>query len=119
MAGGRRTREGRCGSVVPADGGEERVRRRAALSSDSVYSGVVRVHAEGSGLGAAVKGISAHALRATAAATALGRGAPAGAVRDWLGHASLATTARYYRAAERGESAAVLVSYPKAPQGPG
>lgn len=86
-----------------------------ALDPSSVYSGVVRVHAEGSGLAAEVEGIGAHALRATAAATALARGAPAGAVRDWLGHRSLTSTARYFRAAaDEGESPAVEVSYPKA-----
>ena len=88
-----------------------------ALSPGSVYRGVVRVHAEGSGLAAEVEGIGAHALRATAAATALGRGAPPRAVRDWLGQESLATTAQYFRpAAPEGESPAVRVSYPKAPR---
>lgn len=86
-----------------------------ALDPGSVYREVVRVHAEGSGLAAEVEGIGAHALRATAAATALGRGTPPGAVRDWLGHASLATTAQYCgAAAEDEESASVRVSYPKA-----
>ena len=81
----------------------------------SVCSGVARFHAEGSGLAAEVGVIGAYTLRATAAATALGRGAPPGAVRDWLGHASLATTAQYFlAAADEGESAAVQVSYPKA-----
>lgn len=42
-------------------------------------------------------------------------GAPPRAVRDWLGHESLATTAQYFRpAAPEGESPAVRVSYPKA-----
>ena len=84
-----------------------------ALEPGTVYSQVVRVHAEGSGLAAEVEGIGAHALRATAAATALGRGAPLGAVRDWLGHRSLTATARYARAAA-GERPAVRVSYPEA-----
>ena len=70
-----------------------------SLDPSSVYSGVVRLHAGRSGLAAEVEGISAHALRATAAATALGRGAPPVAVRDWLGHESVATTARYFRPA--------------------
>ncbi len=90
-----------------------------ALHPSSVYSGVVRLHAERSGLAAEVGGISAHALRATAAATALGRGAPPGAVRDWLGHESVATTAQYFRpAATESEGSAVRVSYPKARRRP-
>ena len=83
-----------------------------ALDPGSVCRGVVRLHAERSGLAAEVEGIGAHALRATAAATALGRGAPPRAVRDWLGHRSLAATAQYFRpAAPEGESPAVRVSY--------
>ena len=85
-----------------------------ALDPGSVYSVVVRPHAEGSGLAAEAGDIGAHALRATAAATALGRGVPPRAVRDWLGHASLTATVEYFRAAApEGESAAVRVSYPK------
>ena len=50
-----------------------------------------------SGLAGEVKGLRPHSLRATAAATALRKGARPEAVRDWLGHASLAATALYYR----------------------
>lgn len=85
-----------------------------ALGSSSVYRDVVRPHAERSGLAAEVEGIGAHALRATAAATALGRGVPPLAVRDWLGHASVTATTRYYRpAASEGDGPVVRVSYPK------
>ena len=85
-----------------------------ALGSQSVYRDVVRPHAERSGLAAEVEGIGAHALRATAAATALGRGVPPLAVRDWLGHASVTATTEYYRpaASDRG-GPSVRVSYPK------
>ena len=61
-----------------------------ALGSSSVYHNVVRPHPERSGLAAEVERVSAHALRATAAATALGRGVPpergarlAGLVSQW------------------------------------
>ena len=86
-----------------------------AIGPGSVYRDIVRRHAERSGLAEEVEGVGAHALRATAAATALGRGAPPVAVRDWLGHASLTATARYYRPAARdGDGPSVRVSYPKA-----
>ena len=84
------------------------------LDPGSVYR-IVRDHADRSGLAAEVAGLGAHALRATAAATALGRRAPPLAVCDWLGHASLAATAQYHRrAGGAGESPAVRISYPKA-----
>ena len=75
-----------------ADGGRVR-----ALDPGSVYSNVVRHHADRAGLTREVAGLCAHSLRATAAATALREGARPEAVRDWLGHASLAATLLYYR----------------------
>ena len=68
-----------------------------ALDPGSVYSNVVRYHADRSGLTREVEGLCAHSLRATAAATALGEGARPEAVRDWLGHTNLAATLLYYR----------------------
>ena len=68
-----------------------------ALDPGSVYSNVVRHHADRAGLMREVEGLCAHSLRATAAATALRKGARPEAVRDWLGHASLAATLLYYR----------------------
>ena len=87
-----------------------------ALDPSSVYRNVVRHYASRSGLAEEVKGLRAHSLRATAASTALRAGARPEAVRDWLGHASLAATALYYRfpASER-TSPGLRISYP----GPG
>lgn len=68
-----------------------------ALDPGSVYSKVVRYHADRAGLTREVEGLCAHSLRATAAATALHDGARPEAVRDWLGHTNLAATLRYYR----------------------
>ncbi len=84
-----------------------------ALDPGSVYSNVVRYHAGRAGLTREVEGLCAHSLRATAAATALREGARPEAVRDWLGHASLAATVRYYRppASERIDPA-LRISYP-------
>lgn len=85
-----------------------------ALDPGSVYSHVVRHHAERSGLAQEVEGLCAHSLRATAAATALHDGARPEAVRDWLGHATLAATLLYYRlpASDRIDPA-FRISYPK------
>ena len=68
-----------------------------ALDPGSVYSNVVRYHADRAGLTREVEGLCAHSLRATAAATALHDGARPEAVRDWLGHTNLAATLLYYR----------------------
>ena len=90
-----------------------------ALDPASVYRNVVRHHAARSGLADEVKGLRAHSLRATAASTALREGARPEAVRDWLGHASLAATALYYRfPASEKTSPGLRVSYP-APGGDG
>ena len=87
-----------------------------ALDPSSVYRNVVCHYASRSGLAEEVKGLRAHSLRATAASTALRAGARPEAVRDWLGHASLAATALYYRfPASEGTSPGLRISYP----GPG
>lgn len=84
-----------------------------ALDPASIYRNVVRHYATRSGLAEEVKGLRAHSLRATAASTALHAGARPEAVRDWLGHASLAATALYYRypASDR-VSPGLRISYP-------
>ena len=84
-----------------------------ALDPASIYRNVVRHYAARSGLAEEVKGLCAHSLRATAAATALHAGARPEAVRDWLGHASLAATALYFRfpASDR-VSPGLRISYP-------
>ncbi len=85
-----------------------------ALDPGSVYNNVVRYHADRAGLTCEVEGLCAHSLRATAAATALHDGARPEAVRDWLGHANLAATLRYYRApASDSISPTFRISYPK------
>ena len=85
-----------------------------ALDPGSVYSKVVRYHADRSGLTREVEGLCAHSLRATAAATALHDGARPEAVRDWLGHTNLAATLLYYRApASDRMSPTFRISYPK------
>ena len=84
-----------------------------ALDPGSVYSNVVRYHADRAGLTREVEGLCAHSLRATAAATALREGARPEAVRDWLGHADLAATLRYYRPPASDRIAPALrISYP-------
>ncbi len=84
-----------------------------ALDPGSVYSNVVRYHASRAGLTREVEGLCAHSLRATAAATALREGARPEAVRDWLGHAGLAATLRYYRPpASECIAPALRISYP-------
>ena len=92
------------------------VHPRASGGPASIYRNVVRHYATRSGLSDEVKGLRAHSLRATAASTALREGARPEAVRDWLGHASLAATALYYRfPASEGTSPGLRISYP----GPG
>jgi integrase/recombinase XerD len=71
------------------------------LSPDAVYQNVVihyarqaRIHFEG---------LSPHALRATAATTALDNGADIAKVQDWLGHANVSTTRLYDKRQSRPE----------------
>lgn len=84
-----------------------------ALDPASIYRNVVRHYAARSGLAEEVKGLCAHSLRATAASTALRAGARPEKVRDWLGHASLAATALYYRLPVSDSMSPMLrISYP-------
>lgn len=68
-------------------------RHPASLSSSSIAQSVVKVYAEAAGVDP--RDISPHALRATAAANAIEGGADLEEVREWLGHASVATTVLY------------------------
>jgi site-specific recombinase XerD len=52
---------------------------------------------------AVVDGFSTHALRATAATTALENGADIARVQEWLGHANVSTTRLYDRRGSRPE----------------
>lgn len=72
-------------------------RLNRALVPAPVYRDVVCHYADGSGPAEELEGVCAHSLRATAASTPLREGARPEAVRDWLGLASLAATALYYR----------------------
>ena len=49
------------------------------------------------------EGLSPHALRATAATTALEKGADIAKVQDWLGHANVSTTRLYDKRQNRPE----------------
>ena len=49
------------------------------------------------------EGLSPHALRATAATTALEKGADIAKVQDWLGHANVSTTRLYDKRQSRPE----------------
>ena len=63
----------------------------APLTPDGVYR-IVRAYSAELGLA-----IGAHALRATAASNALDHHADIAKVREWLGHANIATTRIYDR----------------------
>ena len=62
------------------------------LSPDAVYQNTIR-YAKQAGI--PFRGLSPHALRATAATTALEKGADIAKVQDWLGHANVSTTRPY------------------------
>ena len=70
------------------------------LSPDAVYQNTIR-HAEQAGIH--FRGLSPHALRATAATTALEKGADIAKVQDWLGHANISTTRLYDKRQSRPE----------------
>jgi integrase len=60
------------------------------LTQSSVYRRVVLHYAKAAGID--LPGFCTHALRATAATTALEHDADIAKVQEWLGHASIATT---------------------------
>ena len=70
------------------------------LSTDAVYKNTIR-YAEQAGIH--FRGLSPHALRATAATTALEKGADIAKVQDWLGHANVSTTRLYDKRQSRPE----------------
>lgn len=72
------------------------------LDPGSVYR-LVLAYGEQVGVAAAVDGFSTHALRATAATTALENGADIARVQEWLGHANVSTTRLYDRRGSRPE----------------
>ena len=71
------------------------------LSPAAVYQNVVIRYAQLAGIH--FQGLSPHALRATAATTALDRGADIARVQDWLGHANVSTTRLYDKRERRPE----------------
>lgn len=72
-----------------------------ALSADAVYLNVVLHHARGARVYFA--GLCPHALRATAATTALENGSDIAKVQEWLGHANVSTTRLYDKRQSRPE----------------
>lgn len=71
------------------------------LSPDAVYQNIVGHYAREAGIH--FPGLSPHALRATAATTALDHGADIAKVQDWLGHANVSTTRLYDKRHSRAE----------------
>ena len=72
-----------------------------AISPDAVYQRIVLRYAKEAGIH--FDGLSPHALRATAATTALDKGADIAKVQDWLGHANVSTTRLYDKRQSRPE----------------
>ena len=72
------------------------------LHPDAVYR-LVRHYASLADLPGAIDGISAHAMRATAATNALQHQADIAKVQEWLGHAHIGTTRLYDRRKSRPE----------------
>ena len=70
------------------------------ISPDAVYQNTIR-YAQQAGIH--FRGLSPHALRATAATTALENGADIAKVQDWLGHANVSTTPLYDKRQSRPE----------------
>ena len=71
------------------------------LSPEAVYQNIVIRYAQLAGIH--FQGLSPHALRATAATTALDKGADIARVQDWLGHANVSTTRLYDKRQNRPE----------------
>jgi integrase/recombinase XerD len=72
-----------------------------SISPDAVYQHVVLRYAKDAGIH--FDGLSPHALRATAATTALEKGSDIAKVQDWLGHANVSTTRLYDKRQSRPE----------------
>ena len=74
---------------------------KKSLSPDAVYRLIVIHYAQKAGIH--FDGLSPHALRATAATTALEKGSDIAKVQDWLGHANVSTTRLYDKRQSRPE----------------
>jgi len=72
-----------------------------SISPDAVYRHIVLRYAKEAGIH--FDGLSPHALRATAATTALEKGSDIARVQDWLGHANVSTTRLYDKRQSRPE----------------
>jgi site-specific recombinase XerD len=72
------------------------------LHPDAVYR-LVKHYARLADIPGSVDGVSAHAMRATAATNALQHQADIAKVQEWLGHASVSTTRLYNRRKTRAE----------------
>ena len=72
------------------------------LHPDAIYR-LVRHYAQLADIPGAIDGISAHAMRATAATNALQHQADIAKVQEWLGHAHIGTTRLYDRRQSRPE----------------
>ncbi|MGI9487691.1 MAG: tyrosine-type recombinase/integrase [Geminicoccaceae bacterium] len=79
-----------------------RRRRREGQHPDAIYR-LVRHYARLADLPGSIDGISAHAMRATAATNALQHQANIAKVQEWLGHAHIGTTRSYDRRKSRPE----------------
>ena len=72
-----------------------------SLSPEAIYTDIVIRYAKKAGIH--FEGLSPHALRTTAATTALDNGADIAKVQDWLGHANISTTRIYDKRQSRPE----------------
>ena len=80
------------------------------LSGTSVYTSVVKRHAEAAQI--PLEAVRPHSLRATAATNALEHGADIAKVQEWLGHANISTTRLYDKRNSRPEDSPTFkVSY--------
>ena len=80
------------------------------INPASIYRFIVLPYAKQAGVYA--RGVGPHALRATAATSALDHGADIASVQEWLGHANIDTTRRYDRRNMKPEhSPALKVGY--------
>ena len=97
---------------APPRGGEPVFRRHdlpgVGLAPSSVGTEIGRLMRRAGVKGSAYDGVSAHALRRTCASDMLERGANIRHVQQVLGHASIATTQLYLRAAEAHELRSVV-----------
>jgi site-specific recombinase XerD len=84
---------------LQAKKGERGLSESEGISADGVYRNVIKKYF--AQIGVAGPNFGAHALRVTAATTALERGADLNHVKRWLGHAHISTTQLYDRRAQK------------------